>query len=133
MPNAPLNVLFLGTGNSARSILAEAVLNHLGQGRFKAYSARSRPQGAPNPFAINLLQREGIDTGFARSKAGMNLPGQGPQSSILSSPSASMPQPRNGRFDPANRFRRIEACQTPRPPKDQTPKRRWLLPTPNAH
>ena len=69
MTNIPLNVLFLCTGNSARSILAEAVLNHLGNGRFKAYSAGSRPAGAPNSFAISLLQREGIDTGFARSKS----------------------------------------------------------------
>lgn len=69
MPNTPLNVLFLCTGNSARSILAEAVMNHLGQGRFKGYSAGSRPAGEPNPFAISLLQREGIDTAFARSKS----------------------------------------------------------------
>lgn len=69
MTNTPLNVLFLCTGNSARSILAEAVMNHLGAGRFKAYSAGSRPAGEPNPFAIGLLQREGIDTAFARSKS----------------------------------------------------------------
>ena len=69
MTNTPLNVLFLGTGNSARSILAEAVMNHLGTGRFKGYSAGSRPAGEPNPFAISLLQREGIDTTFARSKS----------------------------------------------------------------
>ncbi len=69
MTNTPLNVLFLCTGNSARSILAEAVMNHLGNGRFNGYSAGSRPAGEPNPFAINLLQREGIDTAFARSKS----------------------------------------------------------------
>jgi protein-tyrosine-phosphatase len=69
MTYTPLNVLFLCTGNSARSILAEAVMNQLGEGRFKGYSAGSRPAGEPNPFAINLLQREGIDTAFARSKS----------------------------------------------------------------
>lgn len=63
------NVLFLCTGNSARSILAEAVLNREGAGRFRGFSAGSRPTGAPNPFALALLQREGIDTGFARSKS----------------------------------------------------------------
>jgi protein-tyrosine-phosphatase len=67
--NRPYNVLFLCTGNSARSILAEAILNREGAGKFAAYSAGSRPSGQPNPFAINLLEREGHDTGFARSKS----------------------------------------------------------------
>lgn len=65
----PYHVLFLCTGNSARSILAEAILNREGQGRFIAHSAGSRPAGQPNPFAIALLQREGFDTAFARSKS----------------------------------------------------------------
>jgi protein-tyrosine-phosphatase len=69
MTHPPLNVLFLCTGNSARSILAEAVMNRLGEGRFIAHSAGSRPAGAPNPFALDLLRREGFDTGFARSKS----------------------------------------------------------------
>ncbi|MDP3262122.1 MAG: arsenate reductase ArsC [Tabrizicola sp.] len=66
---APFHVLFLCTGNSARSILAEAIMNREGNGRFIAHSAGSRPTGAPNPFALSLLQREGFDTGFARSKS----------------------------------------------------------------
>ncbi len=63
------NVLILCTGNSARSILGEAVFNHYGNGKFRAYSAGSKPAGQPNPFAIDLLKREGIDTAFARSKS----------------------------------------------------------------
>lgn len=73
----PKNVLFLCTGNSARSILAEAAINQIGAGRFRAYSAGSRPTGAPNPFALVLLVRKDIDTGFARSKSWSEFEGPG--------------------------------------------------------
>ncbi|MCW1931876.1 arsenate reductase ArsC [Pararhodobacter zhoushanensis] len=63
------HVLILCTGNSARSIMAEGALNALGGGRFTAYSAGSKPTGAPNPFALAQLEAEGIDPGFARSKS----------------------------------------------------------------
>ena len=64
----PYNVLFLCTGNSARSILAEGYLNSAGRGRFKAYSAGSHPTGKVNPFAVELLARHRIDTSGFRSK-----------------------------------------------------------------
>ena len=63
------SVLFLCTGNSARSILAEAYLSHAGRGRFRAYSAGSHPNGAVNPFALELLERSKLPTTHARSKS----------------------------------------------------------------
>jgi arsenate reductase len=64
-----LNVLFLCTGNSARSILAEAYLNSAAAGRFRAYSAGSHPSGKVNPFALELLQKNRIATDGLRSKS----------------------------------------------------------------
>jgi len=63
------NVLFLCTGNSARSILAEAYLNAAGRGRFTAYSAGSHPAGRVNPFALELMQKNRIGTAGLRSKS----------------------------------------------------------------
>ena len=67
----PLNVLFLCTHNSARSILAEALLNDMGQDRFKAYSAGSSPREnqQPNPLGLQVLQKAGIATEGLRSKS----------------------------------------------------------------
>lgn len=69
MSDKTFNVLFICTGNSARSILAEAILNQLGRGQFKAYSAGSFPAGQVNPYTLEILQRWDMDTSNLRSKS----------------------------------------------------------------
>ena len=70
MPADPIyNVLFLCTGNSARSIFGEALLNSMGEGRFRAYSAGSNPKGAVHPMTLEVLAAEGIPVEGLRSKS----------------------------------------------------------------
>ena len=69
MTERPFNVLFLCTGNSARSIIAEAILNEIGAGKFRAYSAGSHPKGEVHPETLRLLQGLGYDISRFRSKS----------------------------------------------------------------
>ena len=73
--NRVFNVLFICTGNSARSIIAEAVLNRAGQGRFRAFSAGSQPKGKVHPYAIDLLKRLHYDVSGVRSKSWLEFSG----------------------------------------------------------
>ncbi|GIK79209.1 MAG: arsenate reductase ArsC [Pseudorhodoplanes sp.] len=69
MSDRPYNVLFLCTGNSARSIMAEAILNREGRGKFRGYSAGSQPKGQVHPHTLDLLRRMNFDVGDYRSKS----------------------------------------------------------------
>ena len=69
MPSDPIKILVVCTGNSCRSIMAEALINHLGQRRFQAWSAGSHPAGYVHPCSIATLKRHGIDPGQPHSKS----------------------------------------------------------------
>lgn len=69
MTDKTYNVLFICTGNAARSIIAEAILSHLGQGHFRVYSAGSHPSGAVHPLTLEVLQEQGYTTTGLRSKS----------------------------------------------------------------
>jgi len=77
MSDAPLTILFLCTGNSARSIMAEAIANRVGGGKFKAYSAGSMPKGEVHPRTIEILKRNGFRPGDFRSKGWEEFSGPG--------------------------------------------------------
>ena len=77
MRDRPYHVLFLCTHNSARSIIAEVVMNKLGGGNFKAFSAGSQPRGQVHPFALDLLRNVGHDVSGLRSKSWAEFSGPG--------------------------------------------------------
>jgi len=103
MTDRPFNVLFLCTGNSARSIMAEAILNRTGQGKFRAFSAGSYPKGQVNPSTIQLLKSLNYDTSVFRSKSWAEFAKPVPRHSISCLRSATTPLGRPVRCGLANR------------------------------
>ena len=91
------NVLFLCTGNSARSIMAEAILNRAGQGNFRAFSAGSQPKGKVHPYTLDLLRKLHYDVSGARSKSWLEFSQPIRRSSISCSRSATTQRARPAR------------------------------------
>ena len=89
MSDRPFNVLFLCTGNSARSVLAEGILHKDGAGRFNVFSESSHPKGKVNPFALKVLEAYATRPTATGRKAGTSSPGRARRSWISCSPSAT--------------------------------------------
>ncbi len=98
----PYNVLFLCTGNSARSVMAEALLNFRGEGRFRAFSAGSKPKGEVHPLTLEVLERAHLPTEGLRSKSWNEFSGRGRPSSTSSSPYAGTRRRRSAPTGPAS-------------------------------
>lgn len=103
MSKPPYKVLFLCTGNSARSIIAEALLNNIGKGNFRAFSAGSQPEGQVNPYAMKMLEKYRFPTSELRSKHGTSSPRRNRHASISSSRYATGPLARYARYGPDSR------------------------------
>ncbi len=103
MADRAFSVLFLCTGNSARSIMAEAILNKVGAGKFHAYSAGSQPKGRVHPETIRLLQSLAYDTSGFRSKSWNEFAKPGGPHSISSLPFVTAPLVKPARYGRVNR------------------------------
>jgi len=103
MTDPMFNVLFLCTGNSARSILAERLIERWGQGRFRGFSAGGHPKGEVHPLALELLRRNNYSTEGLRSRTGRSSPSPARRGWISCSRSATAPPTRCARYGRGSR------------------------------